>query len=155
MKKSLLLIGLFFAIASCRTTKNSGAENYGVDYGSPQLRQVLVDENTFLIEKYSQDKTYGYDEKNPVMVGGAADSEGPLNERRFLNALAGPNGEEINYYREGSCCGFNTKNSSYMGGGMLDMYKVSYEGIAEPVILVINMYDSDTLKVPVGFTLKK
>ncbi|WP_255345422.1 hypothetical protein [Pontibacter sp. BAB1700] len=42
-----------------------------------------------------------------------------------------------------------------MGGGLLDKYSITYEGLAEPIILYINMYDSDKLKVPVGFTLKQ
>ena len=96
-----------------------------------------MDDYTFKIVKYSQDKSYGYTEKNPVKVGGV--SEGPKNERRFLNALVGPKGEAIEYYRIGSCCPFKTKNSSL--GGMLDMYNVTYEGLENDIVLYINMYD--------------
>lgn len=135
-----------FVFLSCSTSKKMT----GVDYGSPMLKQALIDDNTFRITQYSEDNTYGYSEKNPIMVGG--NSEGPKNERRFLNALSGPNGEKIAYERIGSCCPFKTKNSEW--GGMLDMYNVTYTGLEKNLIIYINMYDSDTLKVPVGLKLK-
>lgn len=81
------------------------------------------------------------------------DSDGPLNERRFLNALAGPNGEPLSYERLGSCCTFKTKNSPFKKG-LLDRYEVTWEGNATPVILYLNMYDAGPLRVPVNFTLK-
>jgi hypothetical protein len=85
------------------------------------------------------------------MVGGGSD--GPKNERRFLNALCGPNGEKIEYYRIGSCCPFESENSAF--GGMLDKYNITYKGLKKDIIIYINMYDSDILKVPVGLELKK
>lgn len=124
----------------------------GLDYGSPNLKQELLDEQTFMISHYSKDKSYGYSMRNPVMVGG--DMSGPMNERRFLNALAGPKGEQIFYEREGSCCAFKTTNSEFNNMGLLDRYKVSYRGLKKPLIIYINMYDSDTLRVPVGLKLK-
>jgi hypothetical protein len=142
---SLTLI-FIFSCSSSRRISDSGA-----NYGSPMVKQQLVDHNTFRITLYSQDESYGYTEKNPVMVGGT--SEGPQNQRRFLNALSGPNGEKIEYYRIGSCCPFETKNSEW-GGGMLDKYSVKYEGLKKSVVIYINMYDSDTLRVPVGLKLK-
>ncbi|MCL2626077.1 MAG: hypothetical protein FWD46_04580 [Cystobacterineae bacterium] len=123
-------------------------------YGSPQVEQEWVDEQSFRIREYAADKTYGYSKKNPIMVGGAHEYQGPQNERRFLNALTGPKGEPIRYQRLGSCCPFYTRNGLIQDGGLLDMYEVSYEGLAAPVILYINMYDSDVLKVPLGFELK-
>ncbi|OFY10759.1 MAG: hypothetical protein A2X11_11715 [Bacteroidetes bacterium GWE2_42_24] len=146
MKKLLILAMAIIIISSCSTLKKTA----GGDYGSPKVKQELKDDNTFRITLYSQDNTYGYTEKNPIMVGG--NSEGPINERRFLNALSGPNGEKIEYYRMGSCCLFKTKNSAW--GGMLDKYNITYTGLKKNLIIYINMYDSDTLKVPVGLKLR-
>ena len=39
-------------------------------------------------KKQSDDPTYGYQEANPIKVGG-----GPANELRFLKSLRGPNGQ--------------------------------------------------------------
>lgn len=132
---------------SCGSKKNSAAKDLNV-------KQELLDNQTFKIYLYSDDKTYGYTEKNPIMVGGAKTQEGPLNERRFLNALVGPNGEKTSYYRIGSCCPFRTPNGLLDNGGFLDKYSITYEGSDKEIILYINMYDSDKLKVPVGFKLK-
>lgn len=154
MRHRLCLLFLCLYLASCSSTKNFAPSGSALDYKSPNIKQEFLDQNTFKILSFSKDNTYGYNQKNPVMVGGALNSEGPVNERRFLNALAGPNGEEISYHRLGSCCDFSTKNSPFGGGGKLDRYSVSYDGIKEPVVLYINMYDSDTLKVPTGFKLK-
>lgn len=114
----------------------------------------LLNEKTFDLSEISKDKTYGYTEKNPIMVGGVKNNEGPLNERRYLNALAGPNGEYISYNRTGSCCQFKSENG-FMGSGLLDMYEVTWKNQKEPVILYINMYDAGNLKAPVGFTIAK
>jgi len=146
MKKFLIFAMTILVLISCSTSKKMTSG----DYRRPRLKQELIDDNTFKITEYSQDITYGYTEKNPIMVGG--NSEGPKNERRFLNALSGPNGEKIEYYRIGSCCPFKTKNSEW--GGMLDKYNVTYTGLEKSLIIYINMYDSDTLKVPVGLKLK-
>ncbi|MEZ5071257.1 MAG: hypothetical protein R2751_09870 [Bacteroidales bacterium] len=143
-----ILLSLLLLV-SCGTTAPLG--NGRMNYGSPNVKQHLKNENTFVVSHYATDPTYGYTEKNPVMVGGQ--SEGPKNERRFLNALCGPNGEQLVYDRIGSCCNFDTRNSSF-SGGLLDMYNVSYPGLEENLVLFINMYDSDTLRVPVGLRLR-
>ncbi|MEM7575798.1 MAG: 2-dehydro-3-deoxyphosphooctonate aldolase [Bacteroidota bacterium] len=105
----------------------------------------------FDFTEMAEDPTYGYKPENPIMVGGAVDSEGPSNERKFIKCLAGPNGESLAFEREGSCCGFETENG-IMGHGLLDVYLISWEGQMEPVRLYINMYDYAPLKVPQGFS---
>lgn len=125
MKKNVLFPVLIFSLVAC------GASN------------ISTEVNT--------DATYGFTEKNPIKVGGV--ENGPLNERQFLNSLSGPNGETVSYDRVGSCCEFATRNSP-LGGGLLDMYKVSYEGKKDTVTMYLNMYDKAKLKAPVGFKFK-
>ena len=139
---------LIIIVSACATTKTKTSSISGPE------QAVLANQNTFLITEVSEDKSYGYTKRNPIKVGGVENSEGPLNERRYLNALAGPDGEPITYRRQGSCCQFKTENSPF-GGGMLDIYEVTWEGRKSPVILYINMYDYGELKAPVGFTIKK
>ena len=112
--------------------------------------------DAFKLFGISEDETYGYSEKNPIKVGGADKSEGPKNERRYLNALSGPNGEEITYSRKGSCCAFETENG-FLGGGLLDRYEVKWKGGKKSLIIYINMYDMDDkeLKAPKGLTLRE
>jgi len=142
----LFLIQVSFIFSGCKSTKDVSG-NYNVQH-------ALQDYETFKIEQYSDDPSYGYSEGNPVKVGGISNNQGPLNERRFLNALMGPNGEPITYSRIGSCCKFKTKNGLLDNAGFLDKYEIAYKGLKEPIILYINMYDSDRLRIPVGFKKK-
>lgn len=143
---SLALLSLFL-LSGCSSSRKTTVQSQRQD--APRL----VNENTFLLTEVSDDPTYGYTEKNPVRVGGVRDSSGPANERRFLNALAGPGGEAIRYQRLGSCCMFETDNG-FMGSGLLDMYEITWPGQTEPVVLYLNMYDPGPLLAPVGFTIK-
>lgn len=111
----------------------------------------MLNESTFLHTQIATDANYG-SEDNPIMVRGVKDSEGPINERRFLNALAGPDGQKISYERFGSCCSFKSANG-ILGSGLLDMYQVTWRNQEEDVVLYINMYDARKLKAPMGFTI--
>jgi len=142
MNKYIYLTSLVL-LFSCSTSKQIVKTN-------------LKDNQTFDLLEISNEPTYGYSEKNPIQVGGVDKQSGPLNERRFLNALAGPNGEEVTYYRSGSCCPIKSKNDPLgFGQVMLDNYRVTWKGSNDTVSIYINMYDYGSLKAPKGFTIKK
>jgi hypothetical protein len=168
MRRHLILFPvLVLFLGSCGSTKksttgtgnakavpenaNGSSENFSKSQAS------LLDNNTFKLETIADDETYGYTQANPVCVGGIKSSEGPLNERRFLNALLGPDGEEVEYSRRGSCCPFTTPNGLVGNSGMLDIYVVKYKsnGQEKVVNIFINMYDFGKLSAPKGFTIKK
>lgn len=153
MKTRFFIVLALIILTGCSSSKQSAKKGWGT-YGSPNVEQKLLNNETFVVDVYSDDATYGYTQENPIMEGGGVLS-GARNERRFLNALMGPDGEPITYTRLGSCCGFKTKNGLLDDGGLLDMYQVAHKGLEKEVILYINMYDSDTLKIPVGFKKKK
>lgn len=104
--RSFVIISLSFLLFSCTANKQMSSSITGVT-GKPT---ELFDDQTFLVTKVSTDPDYAFTKNKPVNVGGVKSSEGPLNERRYLNALTGPNGEPISYYRSGSCCTFETPN---------------------------------------------
>ena len=108
----------------------------------------------FVLTEIATDPDYGYSETQPIKVGTGSANDGPKNERRFLNALAGPNGEPISYTRGGSCCGVKSKNG-FMGVAMLDFYEVTWQGSTDTATLYLNMYDPGELKAPVGFAIRK
>lgn len=151
--QTLLTGTLILLVISCSSSKKSSGSGSSGKATYRHLfyagKQVFLDDNTFRLDSISTDHTYGYTQENPIMVGG-----GPSNERRFLNALLGPNGEGITYNRTGSCCVFDSPNGM-MGGGLLDRYEVKIDGEAEPIFLYINMYDKGVLKAPTGFTFRK
>ncbi|SHG89455.1 hypothetical protein SAMN05421866_1467 [Chryseobacterium oranimense] len=96
------------------------------------------------------DDTYGYSEKNPVKLGNL----NPANSIEYLSSLTGPNGEEISFDRLGSCCAFKTKNALIGDMGLLDKYRVTYEGKKDTVYLYMNIYDKAELGTPKGFKRK-
>ena len=140
MKNTIYVI-LPFIIIACASSKQA-------------VKTKLKDNQTFELTEVSSDPSYGLSEKKPVEVGGVDKREGPINERRFLNALAGPDGQQISYYRAGSCCAVKSKNG-LMGWALLDRYRVTWEGSKDTVDIFINMYDYGELKAPVGFTIRK
>lgn len=143
--KKILISGLLVTLfISCSTVQKQA------------VNRKLTSNIKFELTEISTDPTYGLSKNNPVQVGGVDKSEGPLNERRYLNALAGPNGEEVSYFRGGSCCPVKSKNDPFgLGSVMLDNYRVTYKGSKDTVSIYINMYDYGTLKAPVGFTINK
>ncbi|NOQ75031.1 MAG: 2-dehydro-3-deoxyphosphooctonate aldolase [Crocinitomix sp.] len=144
--KKIIYLSLTLIIISCGATK-------GVTDKKTAVKTELRDNSTFLLKEISTDPTYGLDQTNPIEVGGVDKEEGPLNEQRFLNALAGPNGEKISYYRAGSCCAVESENG-FMGVALLDNYRVTWDGTKDTVSIYINMYDYGLLKAPVGFTIR-
>ena len=152
MNKLLIFLFSIFLIYSCGSSRpSSGRTSSGtLDFGSPNVKQVVLDNDLFLIEHVTTDSTYAFTAENPVMVG----SHSPAEQRRFLNSIAGPEGQSLKYERLGSCCGFYTENGMFGNAGLLDMYEVDYKGLKNSVVMYISFYDSDTLKIPVGFTLK-
>lgn len=95
---------------------------------------------------------YGYGRGNPIRVGGGVES-GSENQRRYLDALRGPQGQPVRYQRLGSCCEFQTPHSP-QGGGMLDAYEVTWDGQERPVVLYLDLYTppEGAPPAPAGFT---
>jgi hypothetical protein len=167
MRIALQLVSLFtaFILFSCSSTKKTSAATSGTTTtgksGSGTYAHLfykgkhsLLNDNTFELDSISIDETYGYSVDNPIMVGGDWDNA-VKNERRFLNALLGPNGEAVTYTRLGSCCAFRTPHGVIGDAGLLDRYELKIDGAAKPVVLYVNMYDKGKLRAPKGFTYRK
>jgi hypothetical protein len=149
MKKTILFIPLLLVITSCGSIKSS-IKN--VDNNAPV--PVLGKNNSFVITEYSKDKKYGYDKDYPINIYFRGTKNDTINQKYFLNALAGPKGEKITYTRMENCCPFPTKNSD-MGAGFLNVYELKWEGQKKPVLLYLNIYEKGLLMVPVGLSLQK
>ena len=149
MNKTIAFICLLVLSVSCVSTKST-LKN--VDDNAPIPK--LTKENTFLLTEYSKDKRYGYDKNYPINVFYRNTKDEAINQQRFLNALAGPNGEKIFFKKIDSCCPFPTAKSD-MGAGFLDIYEVTWVGQKKPVRLYLNIYEKGQLLVPVGFTIRK
>lgn len=140
-----LVLALLFI--GCAASKKGNNQAIGNTRTEPLLS---LNDNAYLITTFANDTTYAYTTKNAVKVGGFS----PQNERRFLNGLAGPNGEVLKYYRTGSCCSFKTPNGMIGNAGMLDIYKVFWDGAKDTLSIYINMYDEGNLRIPNGLTAR-
>lgn len=149
MKKIFGLVASLFLFVSCISTKST-LKN--VDDNAPIPK--LTKNNTFVITAFSKDKKYGYDKDYPINIFYRGTKDDVINQQRFLNALAGPNGEAITFSKLESCCPFPSKNTE-MGAGFLDVYEIKWEGLKKPILLYLNIYERGQLMVPVGFSLKK
>ena len=149
MKKTAFFITLILLITSCGSIKSS-LKN--IDNNAPV--PVVGKNNAFVITEYSKDKKYGYDKDYPINIFYKGTKNDTINQKYFMNALAGPKGEKITYTKLENCCPFPTKNSD-MGAGFLDVYELSWEGLKKPITLYLNIYERGQLMVPVGLSLKK
>ena len=102
------------------------------------------------VDGYSMNKNYGLKGEFPVKVG----DKSPSNQRRYIAALAGPNGEVLSFHRRGSCCAYDSPNG-FGGSALVDVYEVTYEGLKEPILLYISFYDFEKLYIPKGFTKRQ
>ncbi len=146
MKNSLLLCVIILSLNSCLSTKST-LKNVDDRAPIPQL----TSQNTFVLKTYSTDKKYGYDQDYPINIFFRDASLAQQNEERFLNALAGPNGEKVTYTKTGICCPFPNKRNE-MGVASLAIYVIRWEGQKKPVTLYLNAYEKGALMIPVGFT---
>lgn len=147
--KLTFFVTLICLFTSCVSTKST-LKN--VDDSAPI--PTLTKDNTFVLTEYSKDKKYGYDADYPVNVFYKNAKEENLNAERYLNALAGPNGEKISFTKVQSCCPFPTKRVD-IGAGFLDIYELKWEGQDKPIKLYVNIYERGYLLVPVGLSIKK
>lgn len=134
--KYLVALLAVLLIAGCSTTP------------APESTPISVD-----FTHTSSDPTYGFSEDKPIMLGGflhGTEYQGA--HIQYFNNLLGPNGEKVNVRRLGSCCGFEY-SSLPLGGGMLDMYELSYSGQDKPVVVFVNLYKFESPKAPKGFAL--
>jgi hypothetical protein len=84
---------------------------------------------------------YGLSDSTPVKVGLDA-ATGPARELQYLNALRGPDGQLLRFRRVGT---------ALSAGTILDIYELSYAGLASPVRVYLDAYHFEEPKAPLGF----
>ena len=109
------------------------------------------------LEGVSDDPRYGYSEDNPIKIGVASFYLARNYPDKYFKSITGPNGQKVIFERIKSCCPFKTVNSSeenYQNVAVLEIYKVTYEGLQKPVYLYINFFDEAKPVAPKGFLPK-
>jgi len=147
-KKTFYIIGLLFLTISCVSTKLT-IKNIDNNAKQPSM----LDEKTYELTETSSNKKYGFDKDYPINLGFGLLRERESNKEFFLNALCGPNGEKIIYSHKGNCCPFPT-DKSQLGGGMLDIYTIDWDGNTKPITIYINVYEKGKILIPFGLSAK-
>lgn len=148
MRRVLLSGVLVLFVVSCKT------KGVTIFSSSPNPMRTSNDYEPFFdILEYAIDEEYGLVDNKPIKVGGLSDT-GAIDQRRFLASLAGPNSEELKFFRRGSCCPYSSENG-FNGKALVDVYEVSYDGLKEPILVFISFYDQEDLFIPKGFTRRK
>lgn len=102
----------------------------------------------------SSDPEYGYTQEKPIKLGGfMVNSKYAGKHSEYFEGLMGPHGEQVQVERLGSCCMFED-DSLELGGGLLDRYQLSYEGLKQPMIIYVNLYQFERPMAPQGFILE-
>jgi hypothetical protein len=143
----LVLLSSLFLLFSCGSIKSTLQT---VDNTVP--KPPIVDGH-FLITEFASNSKYGYDADYPINVGFDNEKYGVKSVTYFLNALTGSKGESFKYVKIESCCPFPTERSA-MGGGILEIYEISFAGKKEAVRLYFNINDKGKLLCPKGFSIK-
>jgi len=154
LKTNLALL-FFFLLLAC--SKKVVYPTYFEGKNTTEHLPILND-STLAISIIAPANNYGRTESNPIFLGVKDVNESGDNRVKFLNALAGPNGEELSFKRYKSCCPFRTLNSRTVGAdqkfGLLDIWVITYDGISNPDTLYVNAYDQGELIAPKGYTIK-
>lgn len=124
---------------------------------------VMINDSTMRLTRVSEDPEYGFSALKPVMLGLAYMPDSAAKYRvKYLNALTGPDNQDVYYERIGACCVFHTPNQprywlksdpKQTEYGLLEHYRIWYEG-SEPQSLFLNIYDEGELFAPFGFGIK-
>jgi hypothetical protein len=88
------------------------------------------------------DSTYGFTPAGAIKTGGG-DMRGPSREKQYLSVLRGPAGQGLHVVRRGSIMGPDRQT-------ILDLYELSYSGLASPLSLYLDEYHDGTLQAPQG-----
>jgi hypothetical protein len=88
------------------------------------------------------DASFGQTAGDPIRTGGGL-AEGPARERQFLAALRGPTGQGLHVVRLGSTMAPDKTT-------ILDLYEITYAGLAAPIRLYLDEYHDGPLKAPQG-----
>lgn len=147
LKKILILSLLTMCFASCISTKST------IKNIDNQALKPVIKNGIYFITEYASDNKYGYNQDYPINIGFVQEKNESLYIGYYFNGLEGPNGEKLNFKKVDTCCPFPTKNEK-MGGGLLSVYEVTWNGQKKPIKLYFNIYERGKIVCPIGFSIK-
>lgn len=123
-----------------------------VDFCETPIEERVKTISVTKLETISNDKTYGFSNKNPVKVG-AGSNGGLENEQTYLDLLRDDSGHPISYVFKGKCCDYFSKKAQG-GKGFLSQYEINYKlknGTSKITTIFLNQFEFEQPKVLLGF----
>ncbi len=148
LRRIFCLVIFVLGMASCVSTKLT-IKNIDNNAKPPEM----LDKTTYKLTSKATNKKYGFHQDYPINLGFGLLHQREENIEKYLNALLGPNGEKITYSQNGSCCPFPTDKSE-LGGGLLEIYEITWEGNSKPLTIYLNYFEKGEVLIPVGLTAK-
>lgn len=96
--------------------------------------------------RVASDPEFGYTRDKPIPTGGGV-FFGSSRQKQYLSVLRGPAGQQVS-----TVGGVGSAPQGPESKVIIDSYAITYEGLAKPITLYLNMYAFDTPQVPQGFT---
>lgn len=115
-------------------------------------RKLQTKNGHFEMTEYTAEPKYGYTMDYPINLGFDNERNNPRNVDYFFKALAGPNGEEIQWKKIDTCCPFPSIKSS-TGAGTLEIYEVTFGN--QTLTFYVNLFERSKIVCPIGLTIKK
>lgn len=149
---NIILIFLSLLIVACKSEKLSWTTKK-----KNTLEYLPEVDSTLVLKGVSKNPDYGYSPKHPIKLGVTSEYTSATYPEKYLQSITGPQGQTIVYERIKSCCFFKTVNSdaAYQNVGVLEVYRVTYDGLSTPKILFLNFFDEGVAFAPQGFLPKK
>lgn len=121
------------------------------------LESIEEKDSLLILGGVSTNSRYGYSSDVPIKLGVTSINLGETYPEKYFKSITGPKGETLTYERVRSCCPFKTVNSdpyTFKNVAVLEIYKISYEGLKEPIYLYVNFFDEGKPQAPMGFLPK-
>jgi hypothetical protein len=103
----------------------------------------------------AKDSSYGYHPENAIRVGSSKKSRRKMTLEQhattYLKSLPTPDHRPIQFQLVGFCCEF-FHPEAFAGIATLQVYRIQHPKWPETRTLFIDVWQADTLKIPVGFS---
>jgi hypothetical protein len=106
----------------------------------------------------TEDEQYGIDSSKPIEIGGFLKGTGNSWSAQYFSSLLGPDGEQTEYERIGTCCSFKVTDQEIIDQGfehgLIDMYKVKISGNIKAIKVYVTHYSEGDIYAPYGFSVR-
>lgn len=172
MKKLLfVLMPALLATASCitNTSTNTHSNPSTNTSASPQEGYLSLTEsdgkgvpngNSLASEfldwlEPTDDPLYGVVPEKPILIGGYLEGRGGTWTAQYFSSILGPNGEQTEFERVGTCCAFSLTDQRLLDigrkAGLLDVYQLVIPSTGVSTKVYVSIYEEGDVFILKGY----